>query len=135
MHVSMNFIIESPPCVVVLNAEWFRSYYQNDLINYITRGWYDSRKPSGDHSYTRWLTISRLMSFYCFVEDFYWKFWRECWEFCHLHGSGEASPTTWLWYAHFKSLSLFISLENDCFYGLMHAWTQKYLHSITKLSG
>ena len=42
--------------------------------------------------------------------------------------SGEASPTIWSCYANFKSLSLFISLEFDCFYSL---WTQKYLHSMT----
>jgi hypothetical protein len=33
-------------------------------------------------------------------------------------------------YANFKSL--LISLKNDCFHGL---WTQKYLHSMTRLSG
>ena len=32
--------------------------------------------------------------------------------------SGEASPTIWSCYANFKSLSLFISLEIDCFHGL-----------------
>jgi hypothetical protein len=46
--------------------------------------------------------------------------------------SGEASPTIWPCYANFKSLSLFISSEIDCFHRL---WTWKYLHSMTKLSG
>ena len=32
--------------------------------------------------------------------------------------SGVASPTIWSCYANFKSLSLFISLEIDCFHGL-----------------
>ena len=35
----------------------------------------------------------------------------------------------WSCYANLRSLSLFISLEIDCFLGL---WTQKYLHSMTK---
>jgi hypothetical protein len=43
--------------------------------------------------------------------------------------SGVASPTIWSCYANIKSLSLFISLEIDCFHGL---WTRKYLHSMTK---
>ncbi len=42
-----------------------------------------------------------------------------------IHFSGGASPTIWSSYANFKS---FISLEIDCFK------TQKYLHSMTKLS-
>ena len=45
--------------------------------------------------------------------------------------SGEASLKIWSCYANFKS-SLFNSLKMHCFYGL---WTQKYLHSMTKLSG
>jgi hypothetical protein len=52
-------------------------------------------------------------------------------EFC-ASDSGVASPTIWSCYANIKSLSLFISLEIDCFHGL---WTRKYLHSMTKLSG
>ncbi len=32
--------------------------------------------------------------------------------------SGEASPTIWSCYANLRSLSLFISLEIDCFLGL-----------------
>ena len=31
---------------------------------------------------------------------------------------GEASPIIWSCYANYKSLSLFISLEIDCFHGL-----------------
>jgi hypothetical protein len=45
--------------------------------------------------------------------------------------SGEASSKIWSCYANFKSLSLFISLEIDCFHGQL---TRKYLHSMTKLS-
>jgi hypothetical protein len=46
--------------------------------------------------------------------------------------SDVASPTIQSRYANSKSLSLFISSEMDCFHS---QWTQKYLHSGTKLSG
>ena len=35
-----------------------------------------------------------------------------------FYGSGVASPTIWSCYANITSLSLFISLEIDCFHGL-----------------
>jgi hypothetical protein len=39
--------------------------------------------------------------------------------FTCLGTSGVASPTIWSCYANFKSLSLLISLEIDCFHGLL----------------
>jgi hypothetical protein len=45
--------------------------------------------------------------------------------------SGEASLKIWSCYANFKS-SLLISLEIDCFHGLL---TRKYLHSMNCRAG
>jgi hypothetical protein len=53
--------------------------------------------------------------------------------------SGEASPTIWSCYANFKSLSLFISLEIDCFHGVymsteIFAWHDQIVGLASPLS-